>query len=415
MTASVSLVKGWCPGALRPMESGDGLIVRIRPRLGAFSRAQFAVLAEISARFGDGSLHVTSRANVQIRGIAEPDHPLALAMLRGAALLDGDARAEAVRNTMVTPQVALCPPGASPETPHAVARQLAGAVDRALSSTPLYHPLPAKFGIAIQAGAEIDSAYMSDVTFACAGLDRILIILDGAFEKAIVCESAEQAVQTLHGVLHAFIKVRERDGSVGRMRDAAPLVAVEGVALQEISLSERAAPLGPLHLGQEWLGFGIGFAFGEISQAAASEIVVFMEGRAVAELALAPHRALVFRCKDGEQFSELARRIGGITDPRDIMLRMHACVGAPRCSRAMASTRMDAAAVARALPLEKKPSIGAIHISGCEKRCASPRGEGLTAVAKPGGYELFDGDRKIASGVASPDLPGLIAERAMQS
>ncbi len=30
-------VKGWCPGALRPMESGDGLVVRVRPRAGAFS------------------------------------------------------------------------------------------------------------------------------------------------------------------------------------------------------------------------------------------------------------------------------------------------------------------------------------------------------------------------------------------
>ena len=28
-------VRGWCPGALRPMESGDGLIVRLRPRAGA--------------------------------------------------------------------------------------------------------------------------------------------------------------------------------------------------------------------------------------------------------------------------------------------------------------------------------------------------------------------------------------------
>ena len=24
-------IKGWCPGALRPMLSGDGLVVRVRP------------------------------------------------------------------------------------------------------------------------------------------------------------------------------------------------------------------------------------------------------------------------------------------------------------------------------------------------------------------------------------------------
>ena len=33
-------IKGWCPGALRPMQSGDGLVVRIRPRGGRLSPAQ---------------------------------------------------------------------------------------------------------------------------------------------------------------------------------------------------------------------------------------------------------------------------------------------------------------------------------------------------------------------------------------
>ncbi len=30
-------VRGSCPGALRPMESGDGLIVRVRPHAGRIS------------------------------------------------------------------------------------------------------------------------------------------------------------------------------------------------------------------------------------------------------------------------------------------------------------------------------------------------------------------------------------------
>jgi precorrin-3B synthase len=42
-------VKGWCPGALRPMESGDGLLVRIKPWCGAFTLAQAAGLADIAA------------------------------------------------------------------------------------------------------------------------------------------------------------------------------------------------------------------------------------------------------------------------------------------------------------------------------------------------------------------------------
>ena len=39
------IIQGWCPGALRPMMSGDGLVVRIRPREGRVSGAQLAEIA----------------------------------------------------------------------------------------------------------------------------------------------------------------------------------------------------------------------------------------------------------------------------------------------------------------------------------------------------------------------------------
>ncbi|MGX1077699.1 sulfite reductase beta subunit-like hemoprotein [Bradyrhizobium elkanii] len=47
---SAVAVKGWCPGALRPMRSGDGLVVRIRPRAGRLDAAQAAGIAELAAR-----------------------------------------------------------------------------------------------------------------------------------------------------------------------------------------------------------------------------------------------------------------------------------------------------------------------------------------------------------------------------
>ena len=45
-------VKGWCPGALRPMPSGDGLIVRIRPFCGAFASSRRAALADLATTPG---------------------------------------------------------------------------------------------------------------------------------------------------------------------------------------------------------------------------------------------------------------------------------------------------------------------------------------------------------------------------
>ena len=64
-------VKGWCPGALRPMQSGDGLIVRVRPQSATFSPDELGVLADAARHFGNGHIDLTRRANLQIRGVSE--------------------------------------------------------------------------------------------------------------------------------------------------------------------------------------------------------------------------------------------------------------------------------------------------------------------------------------------------------
>lgn len=96
-------IKGWCPGALRPMASGDGLLARIRPRCGAFTLDQAAGLAEIARRLGNGHLDLTRRANLQIRGLAGERLPDLQRALDRLDLLDPDARTEAARNIMVGP------------------------------------------------------------------------------------------------------------------------------------------------------------------------------------------------------------------------------------------------------------------------------------------------------------------------
>ncbi|MBV8698862.1 MAG: precorrin-3B synthase, partial [Bradyrhizobium sp.] len=100
---SAMAVKGWCPGAWRPMQSGDGLIVRIRPHGGRLSSAQALGLAELSERFGNGLIDLTSRANLQLRGIGDGGHAPLLQGLAELDLLDADAAAESRRNMIVAP------------------------------------------------------------------------------------------------------------------------------------------------------------------------------------------------------------------------------------------------------------------------------------------------------------------------
>jgi len=136
-------VKGWCPGALRPMASGDGLIARVRPWCGAFSLSRASGLADIAERLGNGHLDLTRRANLQIRGLSEDSlGELHIAFDR-LDLLDASHEAEAARNVMVGPLAG------------AAVRAVAAQLSYALSEDRRAATLPAKFGWLVDGGGPL--------------------------------------------------------------------------------------------------------------------------------------------------------------------------------------------------------------------------------------------------------------------
>ena len=119
-------MKGWCPGALRPMTSGDGLVVRVRARCGAFSVTEMSALARAAAEHGNGHIDITRRANLQIRGVTEESFPKLIDRLGQLGLLDVSAGVEAIRNFMIAPLTGLDPAAADVRpVVHELARLLA--------------------------------------------------------------------------------------------------------------------------------------------------------------------------------------------------------------------------------------------------------------------------------------------------
>ena len=100
---STPLVKGYCPGALRPMMSGDGLVVRVRPYNGRLRRAQADGIATLAAAHGNGLIDLSSRGNIQLRGVRSDSLATLINGLRAMSLVDADADIESRRNILVTP------------------------------------------------------------------------------------------------------------------------------------------------------------------------------------------------------------------------------------------------------------------------------------------------------------------------
>ena len=170
-------VKGWCPSAHRPMMSGDGLLVRIKPRLGQVSLDDALALCDLATRFGNGIIDLTSRANFQIRGVTESGYDDLLRTLVARGLVAEDPAVEARMNVTLTPFTA---------ADDLTSRIAQSYIDRA-SELPM---LPDKMGVAVDAcdGRALWDA-SADFRFETDNAGGLILRADGASGGRAISEA----------------------------------------------------------------------------------------------------------------------------------------------------------------------------------------------------------------------------------
>ncbi|OMC09702.1 nitrite reductase [Mycolicibacter nonchromogenicus] len=129
-----------CPGVLRPWVADDGLLVRLRLVGGRLPTPALARLLQVSSEFADGSIYLTSRANLQLRGLHGKDGRLApnlVAALESTGLLPSRSH-ELVRNILVSPQSGYVGGRAD-------LRPVAARLDALLCNDPRLARLPGRF------------------------------------------------------------------------------------------------------------------------------------------------------------------------------------------------------------------------------------------------------------------------------
>ncbi|RLV56363.1 sulfite reductase subunit beta [Aeromicrobium phragmitis] len=127
-----------CPGVLRPWIADDGALVRLRLAGGPLRHLHN--LLDLAERWGDGALHLTSRANVQLRGIDHADGcvpPDFVDAVQGLGLLPAPSH-ELVRNIEISPLTGRAGGRAD-------VRPVAADLDRLLCAEPAFAALPGRF------------------------------------------------------------------------------------------------------------------------------------------------------------------------------------------------------------------------------------------------------------------------------
>lgn len=400
-TAAAILRKGWCPGALRPMQSGDGLIVRVRPRVGRLSLDAASAMADLAARLGNGHIDLTRRANLQIRGLTEDRLDGLQVELDRLGLLDGDSESEAVRNVMVTPLTE------RDSDVHRVAAQL----ERLLASDPRLRALPAKFGILVDGDGPL--------SIAGERADISLRAVDGVFAFGVDTSKGTQwlgacaagdAADLVRAAMLTFLGCRPQR----RLRD----MGSTGFSMIRSALIPQLAPVPSFdassrhRIGLLEGAVGLAAPFGRLQAHQLRQLVVLATAGGAREMHLSPWRAIYMRVRDAEAgriVLDGARAIGLVTDDSDPLLRIEACPGAPDCESSTVDARGDAHRLAA---LDFK---GSIHVSGCEKGCARSAPSSLVLVGDHGRYRVIhDGTTrdKAERLVGSQDIGALLPERS---
>ncbi len=368
-----------CPGTLRLHRADDGALARVRVPGGVLSADRADALLAAAGRFGDGELHLTSRGNVQLRGLdAECGGGLA-ELLTAAGLLPSAAH-ERARNIVASPLAGL--DGSPP-----VGGWLS-ELDGLVCGSAAAASLSGRFLFALDDGRGDVDALGADVTLIAAGDSCLLRI--GASDEVFRVPSGEGPRAALLAA-EAFLRAA-RDSGAWRVKDLpdgvrADLVRTVGAGAGPAVHRPRprtATPPAPgAHASTDAIGVDV--PLGRLTPAQ-WRLLTETARRYGNELRLTPWRGIVvpgpFAHDEAVEALRALDAAGLITAPDSPWTGVGACIGHPGCAKSLSDVRAEAGAAVG--PVGRLP----VYWSGCERRCGHPHGEWIDVVATPDGHRI---------------------------
>ncbi|MDQ0795058.1 cobalamin biosynthesis protein CobG [Streptomyces sp. B1I3] len=397
-----------CPGALRLHRADDGALARIRIPGGILTIRQADALRQVAERFGDGELHLTSRGNVQVRGLPA-DCGAELAGLLGRAGLLPSARHERVRNVVASPLSGLDGLGAADVGPW-----LTG-LDRLLCASDRLTALSGRFLFALDDGRGDVDALGADLALLGRGDGSALLRVGDT--DAVLRVPASDAPRAALLAAGAFLDAARDTGAwrtkdlPGEVASALPDDVLRRLGQAGIAVAPGSHPRPPEALrpatgrlpgSRGEAALSVGVPLGRLNPAqwrllSSAGGLRLTPWRGAVVTGIAPHRA--------DSLLGALTEAGLITGPGSPWAGVGACVGQPGCAKSLADVRADAGAAVG--PAGRLP----VYWSGCERRCGHPHGEWIDVVATPDGHRISHvrGDRTTATSTVRDDPAALAA------
>jgi precorrin-3B synthase len=367
--------RGACPGLSAPMPTGDGLLVRLMPAE-PMPLEEFIAVCAAARQYGNGTVEVTARGSLQVRGLTSSSVPL---FASAVAALDISAieGVPVIADPLPDDAAALID-----------AANLAAAVRRAIADARL--ALGAKVSVVIDGGGRLHlDALSADVRLRATGsarAPRLHVALGGDAASATPLGSISPDMAA--ALIVRLLGVIAQRGTAARATD---MLRDEGIAAFRSVASEfvapasspprrpTAEPIGRHPLRDGAVALGVALAFGHARTDALCDLARLAAPRGVRSVRPVPGRTLLLigaAPADAAVLATAAENLGFVVRTDDPRCSIIACPGKPACASGLIAARALAMEVAPYLSAQSKT----IHISGCAKGCAHPAPAALTVV-----------------------------------
>ena len=383
-----------CPGVLRLAEAADGYLARIRLPGGLVSAGQLRVLARLARELGDGRAELTSRGNVQLRGLGADEGKPLTGALTEAGLLPSLSH-DRVRNILASPLAGL--DGGVDGGPDV--EPIVRALDAALCARPRLAELSGRFLFALDdgrgdvagLGADVVATVHARIGRPSSGTARTGAAAgDGGAVVNGLDTSADDIVDVMLACAEAFLDLNH-DGTAWRIADlpdGAERIRAKVAARRGLSVVPAEPGTPPVTRPVGVVQGGAVVLLAPLGRLTSHQLTWLADHAIGRNPRITPWRSVVLpgpvqpSPKDATETLKEAAALGFGTDAESPWRSVTACAGRPGCAKALADVQAEALSFGRRWPGR------IVHVSGCARHCGRPAATEIDVTATTEGYQI---------------------------